>query len=117
MPSPFPGMNPYLEQEDVWQDFHQSFLPIVRDILSPQVSPAYIVKIEEHLFVHEIDSPGRQMLGRADVALARTNRADAGAPATAILQAPMRLQLPRTDVEKHAYLEIRDRRQRQLVTV
>lgn len=26
MPSPFPGMNPYLEQDDVWQDFHQSFI-------------------------------------------------------------------------------------------
>jgi hypothetical protein len=24
MPSPFPGMNPYLEQADVWDDFHQS---------------------------------------------------------------------------------------------
>jgi Protein of unknown function (DUF4058) len=23
MPSPFPGMNPYLEQEDHWQDFHR----------------------------------------------------------------------------------------------
>ena len=27
MPSPFPGMNPYLEQEDAWRDFHEAFLP------------------------------------------------------------------------------------------
>ena len=27
MPSPFPGMNPYLEQPDVWHDFHQGFIP------------------------------------------------------------------------------------------
>jgi len=26
MPSPFPGMNPYLEQPAVWIDFHNSFL-------------------------------------------------------------------------------------------
>ena len=30
MPSPFPGMNPFLEQEDVWQDFHDSFIPAAR---------------------------------------------------------------------------------------
>ncbi len=27
MPSPFPGMNPYLENEYAWHDFHDSFLP------------------------------------------------------------------------------------------
>ena len=25
MPSPFPGMNPYLEQDDVWHDFRLCF--------------------------------------------------------------------------------------------
>jgi hypothetical protein len=35
MPSPFPGMNPYLEQEGVWQDFRYSFIPAAREILSP----------------------------------------------------------------------------------
>ena len=34
MPSPFPGMNPFLEREEVWQDFHQSFIPLVREILT-----------------------------------------------------------------------------------
>jgi hypothetical protein len=23
MPSPFPGMNPYLETDDAWHDFHE----------------------------------------------------------------------------------------------
>ncbi len=39
MPSPFPGMNPYLEQDDVWTDFHQSFIPLVRELLSPRFGP------------------------------------------------------------------------------
>ena len=25
MPSPFPGMNPYLEHEDAWHNFHDLF--------------------------------------------------------------------------------------------
>ena len=27
MLSPFPGMNPYPEQEDAWNDFHEPFIP------------------------------------------------------------------------------------------
>jgi uncharacterized protein DUF4058 len=38
MPSPFPGMNPYLEQEDVWSDFHNRFIPAAADAIGPQVS-------------------------------------------------------------------------------
>jgi Protein of unknown function (DUF4058) len=53
MPSPFPGMNPYLEQPDVWLDFHQSFIAAMRDALVPQIMPRYIVKIEEQLYIHE----------------------------------------------------------------
>jgi Protein of unknown function (DUF4058) len=43
MPSPFPGMNPYLEHADVWQDFHQSFIPLLRRLLAEQVRPKYLV--------------------------------------------------------------------------
>jgi hypothetical protein len=39
-------MNPYLEHEDAWRDFHQSFMPIAREFLAPQVSPYYFVKVE-----------------------------------------------------------------------
>ena len=33
MPYPFPGMNPYLEQEDVWHDFHERFIPLAATLL------------------------------------------------------------------------------------
>src|SRR5271166_6472681 len=36
MPSPFPGMNPYIERASVWHDFHESFMPVVREILTAQ---------------------------------------------------------------------------------
>jgi hypothetical protein len=39
MPSPFPGMNPYLEQEDVWHDFHERFIPLVATLLGSQLRP------------------------------------------------------------------------------
>ncbi len=54
MPSPFPGMNPYLEQDDAWHDFHERFIPLAADVLGAQVRPNYIVKIDEHVYVHEL---------------------------------------------------------------
>ncbi len=118
MPSPFPGMNPYLEQEECWQDFHQSFIPLVRALLAEQVRPAYLVKVEEHLFIHELLAEERRLRGRADVAIA-AERAFPLAPANAaVLEAPSYARLPvGVDIEQHSYLEIRDRRSRELVTV
>ena len=54
MASPFPGMNPYVERASVWHDFHESFLPLVREILSAQVLPRYFVRIDEHMYIHEL---------------------------------------------------------------
>src|SRR3954451_18762154 len=109
MPSPFPGMNPYLEQEEVWQDFHQSFIPLVRAALAEQVRPAYVVKVEEHLFIHELSSEERRLPGRTDVALAASQSSSQAQAAAGILEAPTYVRLPvAVDIERHAYLEIRD---------
>jgi hypothetical protein len=36
MPSPFPGMNPFLEQAAVWHDFHERAIPLMADMLELQ---------------------------------------------------------------------------------
>ena len=116
MPSPFPGMNPYLEQEDVWQDFHQSFLPLARAALSEQVRPAFLVKIEEYLFIHELPDEERRYLGRTDAAVTR-GQPEASTQA-AVLEAPAFGRIvPVVDIERHSFLEVRDRRDRELVAV
>jgi Protein of unknown function (DUF4058) len=51
MPSPFPGMDPYLEQEVIWHDFHKRFLPAAAAQLSIQALPRYIVLIDEHAYL------------------------------------------------------------------
>ncbi len=47
MPSPFPGMNPYLEAAGVWQDFHLSFIVKAADALAEQIAPKYFVTISD----------------------------------------------------------------------
>jgi len=121
MPSPFPGMNPYFEQEEVWQDFHQSFIPLAREVLSAQVLPGYLVKIEEYLFIHELSAEERLLLGRSDVGIKQSGVPDAQNRTTnlgAVATAPYYARLPQAvDTERHSYLEIRDRQGRELVTV
>ena len=118
MPSPFPGMNPYLEQNDTWEDFHQSFITHARDKLSGQLGPNYLVKIEVRLYVHELSEEERRFVGRADVAV--TDSPAATSPPTAasgVLTAPMQLLLPAVEVQRESSLEIHDRRDRRVVTV
>lgn len=40
MPSPFPGMNPYLEGE-MWQEFHEALASAIRPRLVPLLTPKY----------------------------------------------------------------------------
>jgi len=119
MPSPFPGLNPFLEQDDVWHDFHERLLPHVAERLGSQLAPHYIIKIDEHVYIHEPPLAGRTFLGRGDVLVAARQlpAGDASASATALASAPAQVVLPSVDVERISFLEIRDRRDRRLVTV
>jgi hypothetical protein len=117
MPSPFPGMNPYLEQEDAWHDFHERFMPLAAELLNAQVGPDYIVKIDEHLFIHELPQQPRSFVGRGDVTVSETRPGDRTGTAAATVEAPAEVGLPQVDVEGQSFLEIRDRRNRQLIAV
>jgi hypothetical protein len=115
MPSPFPGMNPYLEQEDAWHDFHESFMPVAREILNSQVLPRYFVKIDEHVYIHELEE-SRHFVGRADLAMVKGRTLGDQASATSLLDAPAFVRQPSVDMERLSFLEIRDRQNRQLIT-
>jgi hypothetical protein len=117
MPSPFPGMNPYLEQEDAWHDFHERFMPVAAEVLNAQVGPEYIVQIDEHLFIHELPPQSRSFLGRGDVTVSELRPSGATGAGAAVVEAPAEVGLPQVDLEGQSFLEIRDRRNRQLITV
>ena len=116
MPSPFPGMNPWFEQNDLWPDFHNAFVYTLRRRLAAAAAPRYIVLMEEHVYIHdEADEISRSI--RPDVALTRAD--DVGAPrgASAAVAAPARLRLPTPDEERIPFVRILDARDRRVVTV
>jgi hypothetical protein len=112
-------MDPYLEQDDAWHDFHERFVPLVATILGAQLRPRYIVKIDEHIYVHELGAESRRWAGRADVSLGHGphEAAPGTGAATGVLEAPARVRLPAVDRERLSFVEIRDRKDRELITV
>src|SRR5436190_22418869 len=120
MPSPFPGMNPYLEHDDAWHNFHMMFPGAVIGQLDPLVGPDYYLKTDENVYIHELPAEMRTLLGRPDVFVGQA--AEHLVPQTsgagmALAAAPQRLRLPVVDVERVPFIEIYDRRNRRLVTV
>jgi Protein of unknown function (DUF4058) len=118
MPSPFPGMNPYLEQASVWKGFHNRFVTIAADILTAQVDPAYFVEIDEHIYLHEWPVA----IGRGDVTVAEglgdfpADDSSGMAIATATTSRAV-VSYPTAEEVRSSFLELRDRESHRIVTV
>jgi hypothetical protein len=111
-------MNPYVEQDAFWQDFHLAFLPAIRGRLVAQVRPKYIVMLDEHLYVQELPPEPRRLVGRGDVSLAAAPQPRAEeAAGVGILEAPTQVHIPVQEVRRVPFLEVRDRLGRELITV
>ncbi len=55
MPSPFPGMDPYLEHPRLWQDVHDSLAGEIRDQLVPRLRPRYVARLVPQRVVDQPD--------------------------------------------------------------
>jgi hypothetical protein len=123
VPSPFPGMNPYLEQPYVWGDFHNRFMSYASEAISTQIRPNFLVKLEEQVYIHERSGEERRkLLGRPDISVLEESTSQAPVVLKTDPQSRNQLQaiiasLPDVEVERHAYIEIRDRLERKLVTM
>ena len=118
MPSPFPGMNPYLERDIAWHDFHKRLLILGAGIIGAQIRPDYIVRVDDHIFVQETTDDARRAIGRPDLAVVPTARPPSEHPSNvAVLEAPARIRVHPLDVTREAYLSIIDRHSREVVTV
>lgn len=49
MSSPFPGMDPYLEANPVFQELHTQMIAQMQGLLQPQLRPTYVARLERHL--------------------------------------------------------------------
>ena len=116
MPSPFPGMDPYLEGA-LWTTVHFSISAEIVRQLAPKLRPRYLVLPAER-FVTE--TPESVAISTADiypdVSVAETRVAARTAQETAIAPAPLELATIIPTPIPHVTVEIRDTANRQLVT-
>ncbi len=114
MPSPFPGMDPYLEAPAIWPDFHDAFAGEIRSELNRTLPAPYYARLEMRPEVGISASERGQRKIVPDVAVVRPPRDSRAQPAA------VALEQPRTEIStsyevnvldeplRHHFVEIRD---------
>jgi hypothetical protein len=96
MPSPFPGMDPYLEDLS-WMNFHNQFCAEIARQLGPKVRPRYLARLTERYFSEialEADEPERLSYPDVSVTESAPGPGRGGAVAVATVAAPVRVLMP-----------------------
>jgi hypothetical protein len=118
MPSPFPGMDPYLEEPALWPDVHGALLFEMRAVLNAVLPPRYRAAVDRYVWLHEPDADTRERLGRPDTSVIDHSTAPEGAALSgSTLTAPALVTLPVVRREGTRYMRIIDQRNRRVVTV
>ncbi len=116
MPSPFPGMDPYLEDPWIWPDFHLTFAVALRTELNRLLPAGYVALVDRYVWVQEPETDEYKRLGKPDEFLTGEG-ASKGPPAAAAVVAPVEITLPSQTDKGVPYVKLVDRMHRRLVTV
>lgn len=128
MPSPFPGMDPYLEGPDLWPDVHHGLIASVQDQLNSKLRPLrYVARVELRTFMFEPGDPASELYVIPDARIVERDTraahsaelAGGGGTAAAVLALaePVDVTGLAPTMARDRYLEIRDPANRRVVTV
>ena len=119
--NPFPGMNPYLERNDIWPGVHFLVIAELQGFLAQRLQPDYVVTVEERIYVAAepggVGSPGVRI---PDVTVSvsetveRATTPDAAPETDAVAIA---VRLPTAEVVRERYLSVRQVSSRQVIAV
>ena len=116
MPSPFPGMNPYLEKASIWEDFHQNITIEIQSRLSPSLRPRYYAAVVPRVTYEEIVIEDKPRNIKPDVSIFRVSEQLAVAVPVALPPAPV-IGAIRQELPVNQYtIEIRETEEGTLVT-
>jgi Protein of unknown function (DUF4058) len=116
MPSPFPGMNPYLESHH-WTGVHHWLITELARHLNTHLRPKYYVAVEVRIY--ETTDAESTLIGIPDnvVLSGKTNTATKDrSAAVATLTEPVIVTVPMPETVKEGYLEVREAGTHKVIT-
>jgi hypothetical protein len=119
MPSPFPGMNPYLENPELWPEVHHWINTFIAELLIPKLRPKYRVAIEKR--VYQMTDGNSVLVGIPDVTIGRyiktTDKEPSNIALASLATQPITVNIPIPEEVRESYLEVREVGTGEVVTV
>jgi len=116
MPSPFPGMDPYLEGP-LWMTVHTQLSAEIARQLAPKLRPKYLALTTERFVLADPDSVAVATANvYPDVRISAKESVPLAGPAASVAVASLQLATRMPTRIPHVTVEIRDTAHRQLVT-
>ncbi|MEZ4707474.1 MAG: DUF4058 family protein [Caldilineaceae bacterium] len=106
MPTPFPGMDPYLERPNLWSNVHASLITSLRDYLTPLLRPRYFVSVEERSYLDDSVGVGVTSVPDIGVVGPYISHPVSSTGALGAVAEPIEIELRMTDYVRETYLEI-----------
>ncbi|MDR3637296.1 MAG: DUF4058 family protein [Isosphaeraceae bacterium] len=122
MPSPFPGMDPYLEAQGRWPGFHNALITHCNEALNRDLPEGYVAQIDERIALVSFDEPISQrvpdvFIGREEGASHRPSSTPPLPGALGLIE-PITIPLAKRTVEvRETWIEIYQLPEMELVTV
>lgn len=108
----FPGMNPYLENPELWTEVHFGLISVLARTLNTQIKPKYRAAVEKRVYSDSL------LIGIPDVSVFRQRiNAPIDQAATKTATKPVMVTVPVAEDIQERYLEIRDVQSGTVVTV
>jgi len=117
MASPFPGMDPYLENSEFWSAVHSRLIVAIADELVDHLSEKYRVEVEKRVYCSSDEES--VLVGIPDVAVAtgRSTASRNSSPTISLPVQPETVTIPLAEEVTERYLEIREVATSMVVTV
>jgi hypothetical protein len=98
----FPGMNPYLENPELWSEVYSWLIVLLARSLNPLLIPKYRAAVEKRVYSDSL------LVGIPDVSVFQT-KLPASQPTTTAktLSQPLKVNVPMIEEVRESYLEIR----------
>lgn len=105
MPSPFPGVDPYLEGQ-IWEEFHSLLIAELHRMLVPRLRPRYVARMERRVYLeHTPEEPERLII--LDLSVVQVGPVLGTSGSAAVADPPYTIPVYLPEERRESYLEIR----------